>query len=423
MASTYRAIQLFALRREQGRLEEVEPVLGRAAREMPAYRVLRCVLAHVYAELGREWEARQALESLGPRFDSLPVDDEWIFGMSLLPEVVAYLGDGDRAATLYELLLPYADRNAVSNPDACIGSVSRGLGICAAVGARWDEAVRHFEAALEMNARTGGRPSAARTALDYARTLAAREAPGDRDRAADLLASSGESARGLGMIRLESAASELLAELGAPDGTYPSAERSSLRPPSVFREEGEYWAIAFGGDSFRLKDSKGLGYLVQLLAEPGREFHALDLAIGEAGLDSAIRGPEAGLGASRAGDAGAVLDTHAKAAYRRRLSELEHTLDEALGLGDQERAARAREEMEFLARELANAVGLGGRDRRAASAAERARLSVSRAIRRAIARIAGHSRALGDHLASTIKTGTYCSYRPDPRLPISWQLR
>jgi hypothetical protein len=67
-------------------------------------------------------------------------------------------------------------------------------------------------------------------------------------------------------------------------------------------------------------------------------------------------------------------------------------------------------------------VGLGGRDRRAASSAERARVNVTRAIRAALGRIAEHSPALGRHLEATVRTGTFCSYVPDPRLPLTWQL-
>jgi len=71
--------------------------------------------------------------------------------------------------------------------------------------------------------------------------------------------------------------------------------------------------------------------------------------------------------------------------------------------------------------ELARAVGLGGRDRRAASHAERARLNASRAIRTAMAHLAEANPALGRHLSSTVRTGRYCSYTPDPRLPIAWE--
>jgi hypothetical protein len=77
-------------------------------------------------------------------------------------------------------------------------------------------------------------------------------------------------------------------------------------------------------------------------------------------------------------------------------------------------------ERDFLIRELARAVGLGGRDRRAASASERARSGVTRAIRQAIARIGEHHRELGEHLNHAVRTGTYCTYVPDPGAGAAW---
>jgi hypothetical protein len=148
---------------------------------------------------------------------------------------------------------------------------------------------------------------------------------------------------------------------------------------------------------------------------------------GEYGSDSIANrgtGParrDAGLHLT-SGETGAILDPQAKEAYRHRLEELQEELREAEGWADTERAARAREEMEFLADELAGAIGLGGRDRRAPSDAERARVNVTKAIRAALARIDQHSPALGRHLANTIRTGTFCSYVPDPRVSAAWQL-
>jgi hypothetical protein len=54
-------------------------------------------------------------------------------------------------------------------------------------------------------------------------------------------------------------------------------------PKGVFRKEGEYWTVGYGGKAFRLKDSKGLGYLAHLLRHPAAEFHVLDLVGGIAG--------------------------------------------------------------------------------------------------------------------------------------------
>ena len=420
LADLYGTIQLWALRREQGRLAEVEQPLAELVRRFPMYDVLRCVRAHVAAVLGRERAAREELHTLASDdFAALPRNDDWLFSLCMLADVSRELDDPTHASTIYDLLLPYAERNAFNPPAACIGSVSRSLAIAAALMERWSEAERHFEEALRANARMGAHPWVVRTTGDWADALLRRDGPGDRERALELLAQAGKLARELGMGPLARHAEELA------DGRTqrrPATESISAARPSVFRVEGEYWAIAYERDAFRLKDSKGLRYLARLLAERGQELHALDLVTGERTHGRPHRAVEPGLIASRPSDAGEVIDARAKAEYRRRLTELEEELEEARSFGDDERAARAEEERDFLVAELAGALGLGGRPRRAASPSERARVSVTRAIRAAIARIREHSNALGEHLERTIQTGTFCSYRPDPHAPIDWQL-
>ena len=90
------------------------------------------------------------------------------------------------------------------------------------------------------------------------------------------------------------------------------------------------------------------------------------------------------------GDAGEMLDARAKDAYRRRLAEIEDDIEQARALEDTQREMQADDERDFLVRELSRAVGLHGRDRRAASTSERARVSVTRAIRQAMVRVAEH---------------------------------
>lgn len=182
---------------------------------------------------------------------------------------------------------------------------------------------------------------------------------------------------------------------------------------ALFRREGEFWTIAFEGAAFRLRDTKGLSYIAALLREPGRELHALDLLAVQPADDEVRRPPGS--------DAGPILDGQAKAQYRARLDELAEELREAEQWNDRERVARATEERESLTHELAAAVGLGGRDRKAASDAERARVNVTRSIKSALERIAEHSPALSRHLDATLRTGQYCSYVPDPRVPVRWE--
>ena len=177
---------------------------------------------------------------------------------------------------------------------------------------------------------------------------------------------------------------------------------------NVFRREGDYWSVVFEGRTVRVRDLKGMRYLAQLLDHPGREVHVLDLVAAETGQQVAL------------GDAGEILDERAKTAYRRRLAEIEEDIEQARALEDTVREAQADAEREFLVRELAGAVGLGGRDRRAASASERARSGVTRAVRQGIARIGEHHPQLGEHLDLTVRTGTYCAYDPGRGAPATW---
>jgi predicted ATPase/class 3 adenylate cyclase len=183
--------------------------------------------------------------------------------------------------------------------------------------------------------------------------------------------------------------------------------------------EGDHWALRYRGREARLRHVKGLGYLAVLLEHPGAEIHVLELVAAARGAPTrdrgaALAGARAELRADDAAGAGAALDAQAKAAYRARVDELRDELEQARDWADDERAARAREELDFIAGELARAIGLGGRDRPTASQAERARQNVGRALRKAVRHIAAALPELGAHLERAVHTGARCSYRPDP---------
>lgn len=189
----------------------------------------------------------------------------------------------------------------------------------------------------------------------------------------------------------------------------------------VFRLDGDTRTATFLGTTVLLRDLKGMQYLARLLAAPGREFHALDLVTAVHGVAGGLRpAPEDGLRVG-ADDAGPLLDDQARQAYRRRLTDVDEDIAEAEEMGDLERASLARADRDHLVTELARAFGLGGRGRASASTAERARGSVTRAIRYALKRIAEQHPVLADHLARTVRTGTYCAYEPDPRAPVTWK--
>lgn len=201
-------------------------------------------------------------------------------------------------------------------------------------------------------------------------------------------------------------------------------------PNRTFRLEGEYWTVAYEGVVCRVKDIIGLHYVGYLLHHPYKKIHVLELVAAienplEGTTTSAVKRRGAvvseGLRVEHGlGDAGAILDPRAKAAYKQQIAELRAELEDAQGDNDGGRAARIQEELEFLIQQLQEAVGLGGRDRRAVSIEDRARVNIQRAIKSALDRLTEHHPTLGRSLSKTIQTGTYCAYTPDLDLPSSW---
>jgi hypothetical protein len=182
--------------------------------------------------------------------------------------------------------------------------------------------------------------------------------------------------------------------IGAPRS---SAEpvRSSLRV-SMVREKDVWRISSSNGQSVTLKDSLGLRYLAELVANPEREFHVMDLVGVELPASEGIP----------------VLDAKAKAAYKERLDDLRERLDEARAHGNHAAAERAEAEREALSAELSAAMGLGGRDRKTGAAAERARVNVQRRIRDIVKKVQEEAPELGRYLEASTKTGNFCVFRP-----------
>jgi tetratricopeptide (TPR) repeat protein len=208
---------MFNIRREQGRLAEIEPAVARFVDLYPALPAWRAGQALLFLELDRVDAARDEFESLAePGFASLPRDANWLVAVTVLAEVCGALGDAARAGELRELLAPYAQRNVVVGRAATFnGSASRLLGILAATLRDWEAAEGHFIEALAMHSRMGARPWEVRTQLAYAEMLLARRRRGDTARARELLTAAAASARQLGMATVL----ERLRELTVPRAT------------------------------------------------------------------------------------------------------------------------------------------------------------------------------------------------------------
>lgn len=173
--------------------------------------------------------------------------------------------------------------------------------------------------------------------------------------------------------------------------------------------EGEFWTIVWDRRIVRMKGSKGVRLLGILIDNPGRQFHVTDLESYERKHDPS--GDDSSFAPS---DGCPILDESAKNAYRARLVELRDELEEAQRFNDIFRTSKIREEMAILTNELARAFGLYGRSRLALSGAERARVRVTLAVKGAIEKISQYNSPVGWHLATSIRTGAFCSYRPAP---------
>ncbi|MDP9180708.1 MAG: protein kinase [Chloroflexota bacterium] len=172
-ATQFFGVQIFAIRREQARMAEMEPLARGLMQQFPAIPAWRTAIAFIHADLGREKEAREEFEILAADdFAVLPRDAQWPVAVALLAEVCGFLGDSARAKQLYEHLRPLERICIVVGVATdCYGPTSRPMGRLAATMGRWDDAERHFEDALERSTKMGSGRWITRTQLQYAQML------------------------------------------------------------------------------------------------------------------------------------------------------------------------------------------------------------------------------------------------------------
>ncbi len=203
-AAGIHATQMFTVRREQGQLRDLAPLVRHFVATTDAASRWRPGLALVYAELDMIEDARREFDALAADdFGSIARDGMWAASIAYLAEVCAFLQDQARASTLYRLLLPYEHRNLQAGTAvACFGAASRFLGVLASTERRWSEAERHLRDAIEMNTRQGAKTWVAHSQVAYARMLAARGQAKDRAKVRALRAEALESARALKLVAL-----------------------------------------------------------------------------------------------------------------------------------------------------------------------------------------------------------------------------
>jgi hypothetical protein len=347
-----------------GELVRVHPELDR----LPGTEVVMAFYALLAGDPGaaERWYRSRG----GPDPDVVEMDSEWLTTIVMMGAAAAELDDVDSAAALYERLVPHADRFVVDAIAAgFFGSCHGWLAVMAECLGRRAEAAGHRDEGIAANRRAGAHLLAdqlERTGRPWA-AVAARTASRARPR-----------------------------------------PEPAAAPDNVLSWRGDHWSLTYAGVTVLAKDSKGLGDLAVLLARPDREVAAIDL-VGIAGGTSAGRGPT-----------GDVLDAQARRSLRDRIVELQADVDDADAANDIGRQARAQAELDELVAALATATGLGGRSRAMGSDLERARKAASARIADAIRRLDRLHPDLGRHLRHSVRTGTFCAYRPEQ--PTTWRV-
>ncbi len=387
-ADVWHAAQLVTIRWYQGRLVELLPMLADLVNSPALSAVDNHCLAALAVAAARSGDRRQATGALaalcGSDLADLPRSSSWLVTMNGIVEAAYLLEDAGTSARAYELLSPFAHLPMIGSLGvACLGSVHHALGVASLTTGDLDAAVEHLRTAVRHNLALGHWPAAMTSRHSLARALERRARPDDANAARLELATATKEAAALGI---------------------PVPQTEPLRTAATCTRQGVKWRIELGRRSALVQHSIGMFHLAVLIANPGQEVQAADLVAGLTALGGAAD--------KTAVSAQPLLDRVALQEYRHRITRLRAEIDDLESNHEPERAALARTEHDWLVTELAGAAGLGGRPRQFPESAERARIAVGKAIRRALARIAEADAVIGEHLRRTVHTGARCSYWP-----------
>ncbi len=249
-ASTLHGIQMFSLRREQGRLAEVAPLLRSLPSELAGHQAWKPAVVALYAELGWRGEARAELARLAAdNFAAIPHDPLRPIALSYLADACSLLGEAEHAALVYRELAPLSGTTILFPPVAvCYGAADRYLGMLATTMRAWKPAAHHFGVALELNERMGTPVWLAHTQYQYARMLLDRDGPGDEQHARKLLAQARATATGIGMATLVGRIDELQAPEAQPASPVPTPH---VPPDGLTARELEVLRLVAQGASNR----------------------------------------------------------------------------------------------------------------------------------------------------------------------------
>lgn len=386
-ARAHRLSRALMLHRDS-ELEAVAPTLPGLVDGLPdAQLTLYSLRAAIHArlehrELARD-DVKRAWPCLNPGMSSF---------IPLIAEAAAFADERDLCEGCWRLLSPLAGTEALGGHVAVSyeGPVDRLLGLLEAALGDSASAESRLRAALALAERRGFETWVAQGSYELGKLLAGS---GRSLEAGRLFAASAERAMACGMAGLVVRAQARLAGAQIVPSVRPRPASTSMV------REGEFYLIEHGPFQVRVRATRGAELLAKLIDAPGQDIHVLALAADDGR-------------ATNESNAGDVSDRSALARYKRRLSELARSIEEADESADLGRAQLLRREQQALEREVARALGLGGKARPAASTTERARVNVQRRLKDVLERVREASPELGIFLAHSVRTGTYCSFCP-----------
>lgn len=184
----------------------------------------------------------------------------------------------------------------------------------------------------------------------------------------------------------------------------PSSQKPTAPIAPAFLLKGDIWEMSYKNETVVLKGAKGYHDIYKLLNQPLQEFHCLDLMKAAINEDRPT----------------AAIDEKAKAQYLKRIKALQSAIEEAEAMNQIGRIASLREEYDTLLDYLSKSLNHQGKARKIGSTIEKARSAVTWRIRNAIKKIKKAHPELGNHFSKSIKTGVYCSYKPE--ITVDWIL-
>jgi DNA-binding CsgD family transcriptional regulator/tetratricopeptide (TPR) repeat protein/KaiC/GvpD/RAD55 family RecA-like ATPase len=208
-SGTY-GIQMFGVRREQGRLAELAAATRILAASDHSSAGWRPGFAALLAELGMEDEASRQLTRIRREGLEQLRSTLWLASLTYLADACAVVGDTELAELVYHELAPLAGGNvAIGQGVACYGAADRFLGLLATTLHEHECAIDHFERALELNREMGATTWVAHTLYAYGRMLLMRGTADDAERAPALVSSAATLAERIGMPTLLARATAL----------------------------------------------------------------------------------------------------------------------------------------------------------------------------------------------------------------------